>query len=229
MEFDIHGLDGLEPGSTEAEKAFDRYQAALLDRFFASPEGQALLQTRPEGGFWAEQLLYYGFNYNGASIPHLTVADVEEIVTELLPRKVSLQSPDDADGAIPELLAFWEYLKREYRLPEADPVLRLLREVQPRFKGLMNDPKKFGMAKSIMMMGQSAGFDMTDEKEANAFIASYNAAIAGEIAAGETDLLDLAAGLPQPSGSHRRQAKNRRKATKASRAKASRKKGRKKR
>ena len=148
---------------------------------------------------------------------------MEEIVTELLPRKVTLQSPDDADGAIPELLAFWEYLKREYRLPQADPVLRFLREVQPRFKELMDDPQKFGLAKSILMMGQSAGFDMTNEESANAFIAFYKHR-SGRSAAGEAGLSEGERRPAHPSGSQRRHAKSRRKA-----AKTSRKQGRKKR
>ena len=39
----------------------------------------------------------------------------------------------------------------------------------------MNDPANFGMAKSFFMGGQSAGFDMTNEAEANQFIMQYNA------------------------------------------------------
>jgi hypothetical protein len=224
MEFDIYSLDNLEPGSAQADKKLDGYLDALLRRFNDSPEGRTLRQAHPQAGFWTEQLLYYGFNYQGAALPRLTVADVEEIVTELMPRKVSLRSPEEAEAAIPELLAFWEYLKREYRLPAAEAVLRLLRDIQPRFKGLMNDPKKFGMAKSLLMMGQSAGFDMTDQEQANAFIALYNASLAAKVAGEEENPPNLAAWPPHPSGSHRRQAKSRRK-----NAKASRKKGRKKR
>ena len=34
---------------------------------------------------------------------------------------------------------------------------------------------KFGMAKSFMTMGQSAGFDMTDQEDMNRFMQLYNA------------------------------------------------------
>ncbi len=103
-------------------------------------------------------------------------SNVEELLTEILPRKISLSAPEDADRGIPELIAFWEYLKREYKLAESDAILSYLRSVKPeQFRKWMNDPSRFGMAKSFFMMGQNAGFDMTDEKESNAFLNLYNA------------------------------------------------------
>ena len=41
----------------------------------------------------------------------------------------------------------------------------------------MNDPSKFGMAKSFFTMGQNAGFDMTDEKGLAAFTNMWNASL----------------------------------------------------
>ena len=58
-------------------------------------------------GFWAAQLMYYGYQYEGSTIPQMTVGDVRTVVGELLPRKISLHSPEQADDAIPELTAFW--------------------------------------------------------------------------------------------------------------------------
>jgi hypothetical protein len=102
---------------------------------------------------------------------------IEEIVTEIFPRKISLLSPEDADDAIPELIAFWKYLEREYGLRQAGAILRFLHKVAPDFKRVMNDPSKFGMAKSFVMMGQQAGFDMTKEEDIDVFMHSYNASI----------------------------------------------------
>lgn len=178
MSFNIHQLDRIEAdGSYESEKAFEDYQDALLEQFINSPEGQARLEADPGIGFWAAQLIYYGYTYIGVTLPRMTVAHVDEIVTELFPRKISISSPDDADDAIPELIAFWEFLKREYKLSRANAILEFLRETEAGFRSIMNDPSKFGMAKSFFMMGQSAGFDMTNEKDANQFIAQYNASL----------------------------------------------------
>ncbi len=179
MAFDIHQLDGIDRDAYDeaAEDALEKYQDALIEQFVQSPEGRARLQADPEMGFWAAQLIYYGYQYIGVSVPEMTADDVDEVVTDLFPRKVSTLSPDDADDVIPELLAFWQFLKRQYRLANADAILGYLRGIAPQFKGIMNDPSRFGMAKSFFMMGQAAGFDMTNEADATRFIVAYNAGV----------------------------------------------------
>ena len=134
MAFDIHRLDGMDPTSDQALKALDRYQKALLRNFHDSPEAADLVKADPRTGSWAEQMIQFGFSYLGATPPRLTASQAEEILTELFPRKISLSSPDEADTVIPELLAFWSFLEREYHLPNAPAILSLLREVQPEFK-----------------------------------------------------------------------------------------------
>ena len=152
-------------------------------------------------------------------MPEMTWMGAEEILTELFPRKISLLKPDDAAEAIPELVAFWRYLKREHALGQADEILGLLEELAPDFISMMNDPSNFGMAKSIFSMGQGAGFDMTDEAESKAFIDLFNAASLG-------DALDLPGVPKRPSGSSRTaraHRKRKRKMTRASRKKSRRK------
>jgi hypothetical protein len=221
MGFDIHQLDEIDSHSAAAEDALEEYQDALLERFFRSREGEAYLKAHPEGGFWAAQLMYYGYTYVGVTLPQMTVADVEEIVTQLFPRKISLPSPDDAKDAITELVAFWEYLKREYGLPEADSIRGYLRQLEPEFTGMMYDPSRFGMAKSLFMMGQSAGFDMTKKEDMNAFMQVYNASQMAK----ERGLAGLSPGVSGLPGSRRVQSrrKGKRKAAKAARKKQRRK------
>lgn len=175
MTFDIHQLDAL--GWDDYDQAFEEYRDSLLECFFESPEGRSHLQEFPEAGFWASQLMCYGYGYLGVTLPEMTKRHVQEIVTELFPRKISLLSPDDADGAIPELTAFWKYLEREYGLRQAGAILRFLHKIAPDFERVMNDPSKFGMAKSFAMMGQQAGFDMTKKEDIDAFVHLYNASI----------------------------------------------------
>jgi hypothetical protein len=109
----------------------------------------------------------------------MTVSDARTVVMELFPRKISLHSPEQADDAIPELTAFWSYLKREFHLPLADAILEFLREVEPDFPALMNDPSNFGMAKSFFTMGQAAGYDMTSEDGMYAFMQAFNTGVLG--------------------------------------------------
>jgi hypothetical protein len=174
MDFDIHQLDHTDPDSERSEAELAAFQHALLERFAESPEGQERLKADADMGYWAAHLMYYGYQYEGVTITQMTVADVRTVVTELLPRKISLQSPEQADDAIPELVAFWTYLGREFRLPQSGAVLEFLREVEPDFPGMMNDPSNFGMAKSFFTMGQAAGYDMTTEEGMRAFMLAYN-------------------------------------------------------
>ncbi len=179
-DLDIHALDLLEPGQDEAEAEFDRYRRALVDLFRASPEGEGLHNRQGSAGFWAGCLLDFGFNHLGVLLPSMALSDLEEIVTGYFPRKVSLRSPEEAEGAIPELIAFWEFLGREFALGLAQTALRWLKEIQPSFTSIMNDPSRFGMAKSMLMKGQAAGFDMSDPAQMNVFFAAYNARVAAE-------------------------------------------------
>jgi hypothetical protein len=181
MTFNIHRLDRLDYNDRGGEEAFSKYQEQLLDLFLQSPEGQAHMQTIPEMGFWAAQFLYYGYGYIGVAPPQMNADNAEEILTELLPRKISLSTHEEARNALPELIAFWEYLKREYRLHNATKILTYLREIDPKdFERSMFDPAKFGMAKSFFMMGQQAGFDMTNEDEMNAYMHLYNTKLIAE-------------------------------------------------
>jgi hypothetical protein len=203
VKFEIHQLDGVNLDAKRSGSELKRYQDALLQAFHDSPEGKDRLEVDPGMGFWAAQMIYYGFSYLSVTVPRMTVADVEEIVTELFPRKVSLSSPDEADAAIPELLAFWAFLNSEHHLPNADAILDFLHKVQPRFNSLMSDPSKFGMAKSFFMLGQSAGFDMSSEEETQKFIALYNSRMTAE----QPHRDDHNPTRPQPAGSRRKQLK----------------------
>jgi len=219
MTFNIRQLDEIDPEICDEEKALEDYQDALLKQFFYSPEGQARLQDDPGMCFWAAQLIDYGYGHIGVTIPRMSARDVEEIVTEIFPRKISLSSPDDADHALPELIAFWEYLKRQYMLTNANSILRFLRKINPDyFKKIMNDPSRFGMAKSFFMMGQEAGFDMTSEEGSHAFMHFYNA----HLLADHEEFPVSHPSLPGPPISRKAKAKNkkRRKMAKASRKRA---------
>ena len=189
MGFDIHQLDRVPPDSEGREKAFEAFQKALVERFEESPEGQERMQADPRMGDWvaSTDLLWRNyFQYEGYSVPQMTAYSVQTIVTDLFPRKISLQSPGDADETIPALIAFWRYLKREFKLPEADAILGFLREVEPDFPGMMSDPSNFGMAKGFFTMGRAAGFDMTTQDGLNAFMLAFNSGLIAQHSAPKT-------------------------------------------
>ena len=228
MAFNIHELDEIEyDGTSETEEALEEYQDSLIEKFSISPEGKKHQKKYSETGFWIAQLIYYGIGYIGVTIPQMEKSDIVEIVTDLFPKKISLSSPDDANDAIPELIAFWNYIAREFKLPNAEKIISYLHEIEPDFKSIMNDTSRFGMAKSLMQIGQSAGFDMTDSKEFKKFTQTYNEGLLS--AQQEDPLFDRAPLIKKSYSNNYLPSAKRNKKKKARKIKkASRKKNRKK-
>ncbi len=226
MNFNINQLDKIEyDGSHESEEALENYQDSILEEFALSQEGKERLETDPEMGFWIDQHIYYGYSYIGVTLPQMDEGDIHEIITDLFPQKISLSSPEDADDAIPELLAFWQFLRRKYKLSNADIILGFLTETESEFNAIMNDTSKFGMAKSFMTMGRKAGFDMTDQNQKNEFIQNYNE----NIPTGQSDILSTRNVLNLTSENSQFKKVTAKKKQQRKMAKASRKKNKKKR
>jgi hypothetical protein len=150
----------------------------LMAEFVETPECKAYLTEYPEMeeylGNWIYHLLYYGYADRSKTLPHMQKKDVEAIVTELFPRKIVLQRATEANYIMPELSAFWQFLQRVYKHPQAAKVLTLFQQLQPKFTQLMNDPRKFGIGKSFMMGGITAGFDMTSQAGLEAYQQQHN-------------------------------------------------------
>ncbi|MEM9483513.1 MAG: hypothetical protein AAGA83_07445 [Cyanobacteria bacterium P01_F01_bin.116] len=233
MAFDINALENCDGDWHEALNA---YTDELVELFAESPEGQAHYEEYQHIG-WSARLISLGFIYQEVTLPDMLDDDVEDILFSHFPRKISLLSPDDADDVIPELIAFWQYLQREYQLPNAEDILNFLQAIEPQeFLAEMNNPANFGMAKSFFQGGLDAGFDMTTEEGASAFQSAYNASLSGsnlpfnlpfnapfgELFPSETP------GLETGKATHPKKSKTKQKRRKAL-AKASRKHNRKKR
>jgi hypothetical protein len=232
MTFDINALDNCDG---DWHEALEDYTDKLMERFVESPEGQAHFDEYQHIG-WSAKLISLGFIYQEVTLPEMYDDDVEAILFEHFPRKISLLSPDDADDVLPELIAFWQYLHREYQLPNAEDVLNFLKGTDLKdFQAEMNNPANFGMAKSFFQGGINAGFDMTTEEGARAFQSVYNANLAASNTLNEPFNMPLGELLPSetpeqsPAKATRpKKSKSKQKRRKAL-AKASRKQNRKKR
>ena len=194
MTFNIYQLDNKY--YEEVEPLLADYEDEIIELFANSTEGQSYLETHSGLGGWIAHLIYYGYVYEGFTLPQMTADDVALVLESLLPRKITLLSPEDADDAIPELIVFWQFLKREYQFINADSILSYLQEIEPEFRDIMNDTSKFGMAKSFFMMGQKAGFDMSTQEGLDGFMLHYNANIAPQLAAAASEDEELFPSLP---------------------------------
>jgi hypothetical protein len=178
MTIDLHRLDAIEDDPDTFIEALDDYVEESIDEFVEAKEGKAYLAAYPEMeefvGSWIYQLLYLGYSYESVTLPKMTKVHVEEIVTKLFPRKILLGSPDEADTAIPELLAFWQFLQRVYQHPHAAKIVTILQQLQPQFNTIMNDASNFGIGKSFIAQGMNSGFDMTTNEGLEAYRSQYN-------------------------------------------------------
>jgi len=216
MEFDIHRLDSLDPDCDEMDTILGDYVDELVELFRDSPEGQPLLEAVSDTGLWVDRFVYLLFQHCGYSVSNLEIDDLENVLIDVFPRKVTPSSPEDAEGVIPELIAFWEYLRREHNLPHCDSVLKYLHSLKPKYASIINDPSRFGPAKSFLLAGQAAGFDMTDEREMHAFMNLYN-----QSQLSQEEVSQLGGGPNEPSGARKapKDKKAKRKMAKAARRK----------
>lgn len=140
------------------EDRVESYSAEILRRFEASPEAQA----EPEA-HWAAMLVDYATSYFGTTVESLSAAEVDELVFEVFPRKVSVE-PEAAPSIVAGLRAFLAFLEREYPDRGARDRLAVLGgNASQRLARLLADPSNFGPAKAFVMSGRAAGFDMASQ------------------------------------------------------------------
>lgn len=159
------------------EDAASRYREELMELFVASPEGQELVRQGGAVG-WADTFMDLGIAYLGVTPPAMTPEQLESILFELFPRKVSTE-PGSGQEIVQELHAFWTFLQREFGLPNASACLRLLTAATTRrLDRELQNPAKFGLAKAFLMQGLAHGFDMATPEGVQAWAATYNAGLA---------------------------------------------------
>jgi hypothetical protein len=166
-----------------------------MEQFAASPEGQAITQTGTELG-WAGAMLHYAITHPGATPPTMTTSDLEEVVFGLFPRKVITERGDGAE-IIGELRAFWHFLQRVYQLSQAKQMLaHLTPQATRRLERELQGPANFGWAKSFVLMGKQAGFDMESPEGMQAWVKAYNATVAPAMATTDPASKKKARGAP---------------------------------
>lgn len=188
MTFNIRQLDNLT--YDEVEPILEDYVNELLQEFVQSPEGKVHTETHPKGGYWIGSFIELAYTYQERTLPKMTQGDVQSLMESTLPRKITIFDPSEAEDAIPELVAFWQFLKREYQLRSAGAIAKYLESLAPQFPSMMCDPARGGIAKAFIIMGHQAGFDMTTQEGIQAFQQQYNSSLKSENADPTTTALN---------------------------------------
>ncbi len=107
----------------------------------------------------------------------LKQGDLEELLLDVYPRKVTVFDAEDVQDTIPALRDLLAFLADTGRLTGA-AAQRLggeLDQVAPRFAGAVMDPSRWGMARSLTQAMVTDGVDIADTAAVQSWIAAYNA------------------------------------------------------
>lgn len=200
MAFNLFQLDALAVEA--AQDQLDDYIEAAMDAFAESPIGLDYLAQHDDRLGWIGTFLEAGYRYGETLPSQMTMATVRDLMEHILPRKITLSEAEEAVDAEAELIAFWTFLKQNYKLPNAGPIVTYLTSIKGRFVTWMFDPDRAGLAKSFVTQGLAAGFDMSSPEDLNAFKDLYNQQLKSQKPGALPSLTPLAsrpsADLPEP-------------------------------
>jgi len=151
----------------------------VLDEFAAWAERT----TRTLGGDGDEAglLLRLARDHLGVEDPgDLVAIDLEELLLEVYPRKVTVLNAEDAADVIPTVRDLLAFLHDTGRIP-AGEIKRLEREVdriEPRFLDAVMDPANWGPARSVVQAMAGDGIDLSDQAAVDRWIGGYNTRVA---------------------------------------------------
>ena len=149
MTFNIRQLDNLD--YDEAEPLLEDYITGAIQEYINSPEGKEYYQEKEEGGGWIATFVELGYLYEGYTLATMTKAYVQILMEKILPRKITILDPTETEDAIPELISFWQFLGREYKLTQAKAIIKYLEQLGDRFSQLMNNPSSGGFMKNLLL------------------------------------------------------------------------------
>jgi hypothetical protein len=129
LAFDIHQRIFDEDGYYDEAAGFE-YRDEIMARFSTSREGQEVAAKIGATG-WSYTFMDYGMTYLGVTPPEMAPAEVEEILFDIFPRKVSALT-GAGEEIVLELRAFWNFLQRAFQLENAGECLRLLKSTSGR-------------------------------------------------------------------------------------------------
>lgn len=107
----------------------------------------------------------------------LKPGDLEELLLDVYPRKVTVFDAEDIKDTIPAVRDLLAFLAGTGRLTDS-AARRLGRELDrtaPRFADAVMDPSRWGMARSLTQAMVTDGVDITDSAAVQEWIAAYNA------------------------------------------------------
>jgi hypothetical protein len=175
-----------EDEGEEEEYEYEEELEAIQERVYAWGEEwsktaafEALSQEqKDEAEYIVESFTEYIYNYHDVAPEEWNVADMEDCCLNTLPRKISAQETYFRSLAS-VLASFFRFLGDTGRLRNASKMADRVRAIDRKIVQVSQDPRNWGIAKSLVMAAMAEGVDLTNQAEMNAFIMRYNAQMLG--------------------------------------------------
>jgi len=175
--FEENVLDALYALEEEGNLGDEAMRAPLEDElcqeFASSPEGRAV--SKLEGH---RLLMTFAAEHVGSSIGALEPWAVREVLFDIIPRKVSVDA-SAAPALVADCRAFYRFLSQAYELEQAEECLQVLGpRAEKQLEKALANPSKYGPAKTLLMAGKDAGFDVQSKEGIEAWIRTVNTSAA---------------------------------------------------
>ncbi|MEM8528188.1 MAG: hypothetical protein AAGG68_26325 [Bacteroidota bacterium] len=147
----------------------------LYQDFEQSPFFDALIDEEKENADFAIHCLQsYLYNYEGLTLAEADVEDVATVCLGWIPEKVTSEQAF-FENLSPILIQFFKYLGSTnlYSI-NTEEVVATLKEIADEIVERATDPNNWGMAKSMMMGAMEQGFDISNQKDLDNYMYSYN-------------------------------------------------------
>jgi uncharacterized protein YchJ len=165
-----------------------RQATELTKRFLKSSEAAQLTdELLDDAGFIAHKVLEFAWVYAGRRPEEIDEPALEEVLTEVFPRKVTAERPlFEKIAPVTEALLRWA--ESEGILADTQGLIRAVRRWADAIVAKGMDPRYWGMGKSFTMQMRADGVDIEDQEAVQRYIAEYNLRRMGQKSADRSGL-----------------------------------------
>lgn len=130
-------------------------------------------EQKQESEFIIMTFAEYMYSYHGLSPEEWNENGLEECCLDTLPRKITAEESYYRSIA-PVLSAFFEFLEEKVLLRNASKLVKKVKKINKQIIKNASDPRRWGMAKSMLMAAVKAGVDIENHNELSKFMYSHN-------------------------------------------------------
>ena len=164
-----------------------RRAAELTKRFLKSSEAAQLTdELLDDAGLITHKVLEFAWVYAGRRPEEIDEPALEEVLTEVFPRKVTAERAlFEKIAPVTEALLRWA--ESEGILADTQGLIGAVHSWADAIVANGMNPRYWGMAKSLYMQMRAAGVDTADEEAVQRYIAEYNLRLMGRKSADRSD------------------------------------------